>query len=507
MKACKRGDRIYGLDEHEALKQWHCHLDNERRCMKGRNMSFPDFFLVRYGGSELDDSIRARRYNEWCTENNSHRDYKSTSTPNIESDTLAPQRIIHPSNQEDPILSTKSYFPNSSPINQNKLQPWNYSFEEWLKVKIRHTNVDKSIKSAVLNEWILDSFDVEADFAGICNDPYSWSLDEYKAVFDINIEQLANEYKLRIRKKGYVSDIQEKDKNNGKIEKAEHGNEKSAETQSRRPAYLSRTNPDPFYWAGTQSRVVMDQKPRLEIGERPGRLEAQVQKRKQRSNQETERRESFSLAYKAESPDSDPFPPFLILEAQTQNDGLLLTNSDYDIEVLFPFEFSQTILQFHRITSQLHQEAVLLTSSENSNDNMIPPILLLHQLLLTHILVLLTSLLFDSRYFFVPEELLPPKKRICSSSSSSTTLSNSSWNQTCDLVSPSSSVYTPTSPQIFEKCPIKMNGDKLKGRIKKIRTQIIKLQKKRLGQKDKIAFAYYRISDLEQIIEKIQARH
>ncbi|GJX31701.1 hypothetical protein Tco_0241556 [Tanacetum coccineum] len=145
--------------------------------------------------------------------------------------------------------------------------------------------------------------------------------------------------------------------------------------------------------------------------------------------------------------------------------------------------------------------------------------------------VLPPSLLFDPRYFFVPEELLPPKKRICSSSSSSTTLSNSSWNQTCDLVSPSSSVYTPTPPQIFEigKCPIKMylkhhegqiedilnyldelylhhiekmeegridrmiirrNSDELKTELKKIRTQIIKLQKKQLGQKDKIAFAY-----------------
>ncbi|GJR42031.1 hypothetical protein Tco_1310134 [Tanacetum coccineum] len=155
--------------------------------------------------------------------------------------------------------------------------------------------------------------------------------------------------------------------------------------------------------------------------------------------------------------------------------------------------------------------------------------------------VLPPSLLFDPRYFFVPEELLPPKKQIHSSSSSSTTLSNSSWNQTCDLVSPSSSVYTPTPPQIFEigKCPIKMylkhhegqiedilnyldelsfhriekmeegriNGNELKTELKEIRTQIIKLQKKRLGQKDKIAFAHYRISDLEQIIEKIQARH
>ncbi|GJZ08469.1 hypothetical protein Tco_0542752 [Tanacetum coccineum] len=72
--------------------------------------------------------------------------------------------------------------------------------------------------------------------------------------------------------------------------------------------------------------------------------------------------------------------------------------------------------------------------------------------------VLPPSLLFDHRYFFVLEELLPPKKQICSSSSSSTTLSNSSRNQTCNLVSPSFSVYTPTPPQVFEigKCSNKM---------------------------------------------------
>ncbi|GKA20565.1 hypothetical protein Tco_0700554 [Tanacetum coccineum] len=134
-------------------------------------------------------------------------------------------------------------------------------------------------------------------------------------------------------------------------------------------------------------------------------------------------------------------------------------------------------------------------------------------------------------------KLLPPKKQIQSPSSSSTTLFNSSLESTY-LVSPSSSVYTPTPPQIFEigKCPIKMylkhhegqiedilnyldelylhhiekmeegridrmiirrNSDELKTELKKIRTQIIKLQKKQLGQKDKIAFAHYRIFDLE----------
>ncbi|GJW10288.1 hypothetical protein Tco_1576115 [Tanacetum coccineum] len=162
--------------------------------------------------------------------------------------------------------------------------------------------------------------------------------------------------------------------------------------------------------------------------------------------------------------------------------------------------------------------------------------------------VLPTSLLFDPRYFFILEKLLPPKKRICSLSSSSTTLSNSSRNQTRNLVSPSSSVYTPTPPQIFEigKCSDKMhlkhhekqvedilnyleelsfhyiekmeegridrmiiqrNSDELKIKLKRIRTQIIKLQKKQLGQKDKIAFAHYIISDLEQIIKKSLARH
>ncbi|GJY19851.1 hypothetical protein Tco_0392417 [Tanacetum coccineum] len=160
--------------------------------------------------------------------------------------------------------------------------------------------------------------------------------------------------------------------------------------------------------------------------------------------------------------------------------------------------------------------------------------------------VLPPSLLFDPRYFFVPEKLLPPKKQI---HSSSTMLSNSSQNQTCNLLSPSFSVYTPTPPQIFEignssikihlkhheeqikdilnyldelsflriekmeegrineRMIIQINGNGLKTELKKIRTQIIKLQKKQLWQKDKIAFAHYIISNLEQIIEEIQARH
>ncbi|GJU37812.1 hypothetical protein Tco_1186166 [Tanacetum coccineum] len=210
--------------------------------------------------------------------------------------------------------------------------------------------------------------------------------------------------------------------------------------------------------------------------------------------------------------------------------------STSDIEDAFS---SMNILNYTSVSSDYFPVSLgsnSFNSSENSNDNMIPPVFssfynntylkdvqaiyakelpisspdpITPPAILTLSPILPPSLLFNPRYFSIPEELLPPKKRIHSPSSSSTTLSNSSRNQTCDLVSPSSLVYTRTPPQIFEigKCPIKMNSDELKTELKKIRTQIIKHQKKKLGQKDKIAFSYYRISDLEQIIEKIQARH
>ncbi|GJX42694.1 hypothetical protein Tco_0257684 [Tanacetum coccineum] len=137
--------------------------------------------------------------------------------------------------------------------------------------------------------------------------------------------------------------------------------------------------------------------------------------------------------------------------------------------------------------------------------------------------ILSPSLLFDPRYFFILEELLPPKNQIHSPSSSSTTLSNSSRNQTYkmylkhhekqvkDILNYLDKLYLHHIKKIEEgridRMIIRRNSNELKTKLKKIRTQIIKLQKKQLGQKDKIAFAYYRIPNLEQIIEKIPARH
>ncbi|GKA90780.1 hypothetical protein Tco_0812650 [Tanacetum coccineum] len=160
-------------------------------------------------------------------------------------------------------------------------------------------------------------------------------------------------------------------------------------------------------------------------------------------------------------------------------------HSTSDIEDAFS---SMNILNYTSVSSDYFPASAgssSFNSLENSKDNMIPPVFssfynnpclkdvqafyakelpisspdpITPPAILTLSPILPPSLLFNPRYFFIPEELLPPKKRIYSPSSSSTTLSNSSRNQTCDLVSPSSSVYTLIPPQVFEigKCSDKM---------------------------------------------------
>ncbi|GJY64633.1 reverse transcriptase domain-containing protein [Tanacetum coccineum] len=172
-------------------------------------------------------------------------------------------------------------------------------------------------------------------------------------------------------------------------------------------------------------------------------------------------------------------------------------HSTSDLEDAFSVDNLSYDLRSHRLLPSFIQRTVSFNSSENSTDNIIPPVFspfynnpylknvqafyakelpisspdpITPPVILTPSPVLPPSLLFDPRYFFIPEELLPPKKRIHSPSSSSTTLFNSSRNQICNLVSPSSSVYTPTPPQIFEigKCPIKMYLKHHEGQIKDI---------------------------------------
>ncbi|GJS78224.1 hypothetical protein Tco_0728105 [Tanacetum coccineum] len=72
-------------------------------------------------------------------------------------------------------------------------------------------------------------------------------------------------------------------------------------------------------------------------------------------------------------------------------------------------------------------------------------------------------------------------------------------------------ILTP-SPEIEERLVngwiiIPRDFDEVKTKLKEARTQIIELQNKHMGQRDKIAFYYFRISDLEMTLEDIQDHH
>ncbi|GKE33182.1 hypothetical protein Tco_1452504 [Tanacetum coccineum] len=62
------------------------------------------------------------------------------------------------------------------------------------------------LENEVLNEWVMDSFDVEIECGRIQGDPYSTRFKEYKEEFENKIKQLANEYDLRVGRKRYALD-------------------------------------------------------------------------------------------------------------------------------------------------------------------------------------------------------------------------------------------------------------------------------------------------------------
>ncbi|GKE19095.1 hypothetical protein Tco_1426672 [Tanacetum coccineum] len=103
-------------------------------------------------------------------------------------------------------LGEKANISRSPKLQPFRPRPCNYSFDDWLKVKIGHTNIYDSDWEIVFNKSILDSFDVEDEYAKEIRNLYSRRFDKYKRVFDNEVENLSNEYTLRIGKKGYVLD-------------------------------------------------------------------------------------------------------------------------------------------------------------------------------------------------------------------------------------------------------------------------------------------------------------
>ncbi|GKA42593.1 hypothetical protein Tco_0735253 [Tanacetum coccineum] len=140
------------------------------------------------------------------------------------------------------------------------------------------------------------------------------------------------------------------------------------------------------------------------------------------------------------------------------------------------------------------------------------------------------SPMFNPQEFFLPEELLPLKKRGHDRSSSSTSALPQAFEigessrktslerheeQIEEILNHLDELSLDRIEHIEDKIEGLGNGrviiqqdfDNLEAELRESRTQIAKLQRKQMGNNSKIALARFRIANLEQIIEDIQARH
>ncbi|GJY35796.1 hypothetical protein Tco_0421174 [Tanacetum coccineum] len=69
--------------------------------------------------------------------------------------------------------------------------------------EVGHTDISEPVKKALLKLWLIDCFQ---DNSAFLNNPTHRSFDDYKWEFNLEIDKLADEYELRIGKKGHILD-------------------------------------------------------------------------------------------------------------------------------------------------------------------------------------------------------------------------------------------------------------------------------------------------------------
>ncbi|GJX24814.1 hypothetical protein Tco_0231110, partial [Tanacetum coccineum] len=140
---------------------------------------YNEVFGVHYSQQKINDTTRERRYYEWVAQNYEFSKHRTHTSINLNDPVPTPQEHQELGNDEP------------RPV---RPRPCNYSFEEWMKIKIGHNNLRESDREFIFNEWILDSYDVKEEYAREIGDPYSRRFNEYNRVFNNEIEHLSNEY-------------------------------------------------------------------------------------------------------------------------------------------------------------------------------------------------------------------------------------------------------------------------------------------------------------------------
>ncbi|GJS42875.1 hypothetical protein Tco_0567918 [Tanacetum coccineum] len=116
--------------------------------------NFNFYAMADLGASvNVKDSVWSERYSEWCNEN---------------------------SHDEKP-------------------RPRDYTFKEWVKLEKGHLDISKSVRKDLFRLWVIDKF---TEALNPDKDPLERCLDKYNLVFHKEIEQLADEYEIKIGEKG-----------------------------------------------------------------------------------------------------------------------------------------------------------------------------------------------------------------------------------------------------------------------------------------------------------------
>ncbi|GJT81698.1 BYPASS-related protein [Tanacetum coccineum] len=164
IKECNGGHEIYEMNKEVDLKRWYCYYDDDRKRINGASLSFLEFLLDKYGENHEEGLIWDKRFEEWCINN--------------------------------PNTPTSRYTKDQENLNP---RPKDYPFMDWLLTKVGHTNVSEPVKKSLLKIGLIDCFQED-----VVKDLRESSFDDYKWMFDLEIDQLVNEYELGIGNKGHM---------------------------------------------------------------------------------------------------------------------------------------------------------------------------------------------------------------------------------------------------------------------------------------------------------------
>ncbi|GJW61881.1 hypothetical protein Tco_0111216 [Tanacetum coccineum] len=136
-------------------------------------------------------------YSGHCTSSN------NTTISASEADLKKLSEAMEDTINNDSFISNLPYQPSLEELNPGSFLLL-FTIDNYNSYAMANIDASNNFMPRSIYEYL--NFDVEEEYTKEIRNQYSRRFDEYKQVFDNEVEQLSNEYTLRIEKKGYVLD-------------------------------------------------------------------------------------------------------------------------------------------------------------------------------------------------------------------------------------------------------------------------------------------------------------